>query len=93
MSRKPLDKYATTDLFEHGMWLKKTTLHKTRSNTIQKMIRKQELIYVLMKYFTEQITQQRQLLGRCSLQSVVETTAYEEPSWKCNFKQYMSLNH
>ncbi len=57
MSRKPLDKYATTDLFEHGIFFMKTTLHKTRSNAIKKKICKREFIYSSMKYFTEQMIQ------------------------------------
>ncbi len=88
MSRKPLNKYTTTDVVKHGCALMNKNLRKTHGNALQKMKRTQELIQESMKYFLAQMNNRCELLKRCSLRSVDPTTR-DQPLWKRHYKNYM----
>jgi hypothetical protein len=91
MSRKPLHKFATSDLFLRGK-LTLGNLAKTRKAAIDKREMKRRLIRQAIKYFGMQMLERRQALDKCIERSVNVTFAYVMPSWKREFKDHMRNN-
>jgi hypothetical protein len=56
MSCKPIYKYTITDLFQKGMLLMTKNLHTTQKRALEKVRRKQELIFISMRFFKAQMT-------------------------------------
>jgi len=88
-NQKPLNKYATTDVFEHGLVLMRN-LQKTRTDALNNMQRKRDYVREAVRYFSYHMEKRRELLARCSLRSTNPTTVYYQPSWKIRYKTYMS---
>ena len=88
MSRKPLHKFATVDLFERGK-LTLGNLSKTRKAVIDKREMKRRLIHQAIKYFGTQMLSRRQVLEQCIDRSANMTSNYVMPSWKREFKNHM----
>ena len=88
-NQKPLNKYATTDVFEHGLVLMRN-LHKTRTVALNKIQRKRDFVREAVRYFSYQMEKRRELLARCSLKLANPTTEYYQPPWKVRYKTYMS---
>ena len=92
MSRRKLDVNATTDIMIVGNLLLKKKLGKSRKKSLSKQQKKRKLIFDSMKYFSAQMEKRRKHLTECSKQSADPTTAYEQPSWKLKYKEYMQNN-
>jgi hypothetical protein len=90
-NQKPLNKYATTDVFEHGRNLMSKNLHKTNANILRKLERKQYFIREAVRYFASQMAKRQELLERCSLCSSDHSTQYYQPSWKVQYKSYVQF--
>ena len=88
MSRKPLHKYATVDLFARGK-LSLGNLAKTRKALIDKRDLKRRTIFQAIKYFRGQMVQRIGNLERCIARSADSTFPYTMPSWKREFKDHM----
>ena len=92
MSRKKLDVNATKDITIIGNLLIKKKLGKSRQKSLSKQQKKRKLIFDSMKYFSAQMDERRKQLTECSKRSADPTTAYEQPSWKLKYKDYMQNN-
>jgi hypothetical protein len=93
MSRKKLDVNATNDITIIGNLLIKKKLGKSRQKSLSKQQKKRKLIFDSMKYFSAQMDERRKQLTECSKRSADDpTTAYEQPSWKLKYKEYMQNN-
>ncbi len=92
MSRKPLNKYATTDLFKRGQ-LTLGNLSKTRKAAIDKRDLNRQSVYQSIKYFRTQMRMRRLRLERCVERSADPTFRYHMPSWKRMFKEHMKSNN
>ena len=92
MSRKKLDVNATKDITIIGNLLIKKKLGKSRQKSLSKQQKKRKLIFDSMKYFSAQMDERRKHLTECSKRSADPTTAYEQPSWKLKYKEYMQNN-
>jgi hypothetical protein len=79
MSRKPLHKFAISDLFVRGK-LMLGNLAKTRKAAIDKREMKRRLIRQAIKYFGMQMLERRQALDKCIERSVNVTFPYVMPS-------------
>jgi hypothetical protein len=91
MSRKPINKIATMDLYVSGHILLEKTIRKARLTLLKRRQRKQELFYNLMKYFSAQMAKCNEQL-HCSMErSADQTAVYAAPLWKQkNYKNRMA---
>jgi hypothetical protein len=84
-----MDVNATTDIMIVGNLLISKKLGKSRQKSLFKQQKKRKLIFDSMKYFSAQMEERRKHLTECSKRSADPTTAYERPSWKLKYKEYM----
>jgi len=88
MSRKPLSKYATTDLFIRGR-LMLGGIAKTRKLFHAKRKCQRELIYKSVEYFGTQMAKRRLRLEECLVRSSDNMYGYHMPHWKRAFKNHI----
>jgi hypothetical protein len=89
ISRKPVDRHATANLFATGHEYLRKGLPKVCNAALRKQQHKHELIFNLMKYFSSQMDQRRTKLDKFSKRSSDPSTVYHQPSWRFNYKQHM----
>ena len=88
MTRKLLDKHATTDVFAKGGLLLGGQ-SKSRKKAIGKTESKRELIYASIKYFEGQLDERRARLEECILRSSNPNSRFIVPSYKQLYRQRM----
>jgi hypothetical protein len=88
MTRKLLDKHATTDVFAKGGLLLGGQA-KSRKKAIGKTESKRELIYASIKYFEGQLDERRARLKECILRSSNPNSRFIVPSYKQLYRQRM----
>ena len=88
MSRKPLDKHVITDIFVKGGLLLGGVL-KLRNASMQKLIRKRELICRSMTYFESQLAERRMHLEECIRRSSDPSIRYHVPSYRRFYQRRM----
>ncbi len=88
MTRKVLDKHATTDVFVKGGLLLGGQ-SKSRKKAIGKTECKRELIYASIKYFEGQLDERRARLEECILRSSNPNSRFIVPSYKQLYRQRM----
>jgi hypothetical protein len=92
MSRKPVDRHATTDLFATGHECLRKGLPKRCNAALRKQQRKCELLFNSMKYFSSQMDQRGIKLNKFSKRSLDPSTVYHQPLWRFNYKQHMKTS-
>ncbi len=90
MSRKPINKIATVDIYFSGHMLLEKTIRKARLTSLRRRQRKQELLYNSRKYFSAQMAKRNEQLHCSNECSADQTAVYVALLWKWNYKNRMA---
>ncbi len=92
MSRKPVDRHATTNLFATGHVYLQKGLPKAHNAALRKQQHKQELIFSSMKYFSAQMDQRKTKLDNFAKRLSDQSTVHHQMMWRINNKQHMKTS-